>query len=183
MINGANIGAVLGAYQQVHSGGGGGAEATATWEFADTLAASVSGLSAADITEPGGLILSYATVNGNRALSVGNIADSTSAAAAVNGNYFETTITGEGLTITNIAFRGARGGSSTPRGMAMRSSDDSYATEEFSDSFATAQPTYTQYSHDVSIPVGSGVTLRFYPFSPDIGATLRVDDLVITAVG
>ena len=180
MISGLDVGAVLGAYQQVHSGGGGSVGATATFNFNDTLVPVVVGLSATSLSLAGISSGYEGPGGGDKIISVGSINSTSSAAAFTNGEYLETTITGSGLTITNIAYKGAGGGSST-RGLALRTDNDSYATEVWVDLFSTVDPTFVDYSHDVNIPVGAGRVLRFYTYAPTTGATLKLNDLIITA--
>lgn len=159
-----------------------GAIATATFNFNDTLVPVVDGLAAADLSLVGVTAGYEGPGGGDKVYSVANINSVSSAAAFTNGEYLETTITGSGLTITNIAYKGAGGGSTT-RGLALRTDNDSYATELFVDLFSTVDPTFVQYSHDVNIPVGAGRVLRFYTYAPTTGASLKLNDLVITAVG
>jgi hypothetical protein len=146
---------------------------------ASTLAAvsdngvAASNLSLSNITS------SFVSVNSNMALSV--VCSAISAATAISGNqYFQTTITGSGLTLANIAFKGAMGSAASARGVAIRSSADSFASTIAADTFTTAVPAWTVYSHPMSIPVGAGLTLRFYTWRSDSVATLRFDDIILT---
>lgn len=151
--------------------------ATATFSFDADSSAATGDLTASDISVNATLF----RFTGVNLLRISQSNSTTSGAAYTNNEYFETTVTGSGLTITNISYKAARGGSSTPRGFALRTSNDSYATEVFNDQFATVTPTFEDVSQDVSISVGSGVTLRFYVFAPSTASEIQVEDLVITA--
>lgn len=164
--------------------GGGGVTATANFSFNDTLAAVVDGLAATDLSLVGATAGYEGPGGGDKVYSIANINATSPAEALANGEYLETTITGSGLTISSIAYKAAKGGSSGPRGFALRTDEDNYATELFADVITVVDPTYENFSHNLSIAVGSGRTLRLYPYSTgSLGASVKINDLIITASG
>lgn len=95
--------------------------------------------------------------------------------------YWEFTLNSSFRTSCDIAsfsFDAARGGGATPRGVVVRWSDDSYASDLLGGDIPTQRPTLTTFSADlgtVSLPV----TFRFYFYSPGSGSTIEVDNLTL----
>lgn len=113
--------------------------------------------------------------------------NATSAAAAIaNGVYFSFSLqpdSGYWLNLTNLTFNAGRGGASTPRGWALRSSLDGFAATIAGADIPTQRPNWTAYDVDLSAPIFQNVTdpitFRFYVYSTNDGATMEFDDLVL----
>lgn len=112
---------------------------------------------------------------------------STTATNAVSNNrYFTFTVNPPSGVTTwtpkNITFKIARGGSSTPRGVAIRTSDDSYAANVYSADATSVKPTMTTISQSLTgLGTTTGpLTFRFYPYSTSTSATVDFDDITVT---
>lgn len=112
----------------------------------------------------------------------------TSAALAVtNNSYFYLTLTpnsGISYTVSDITFNVARGGASTPRGYAVRSSIDSYATNLATADVSTTRATFTAVTVDLSANssfqnLTTATTFRFYVYCPNSGNSLDFDAITI----
>jgi hypothetical protein len=111
---------------------------------------------------------------------------STSESLAVsNGNFYNFDITpnsGFQVSIDDITFKAAKGGTSIGRGTAVRSSVDSYATSVLSITPTNARTTWATFTatfgtdHDNLIAT---TNIRFYVWGPTTGATIDFDDVTI----
>lgn len=150
-------------------------------------AAVAAGISVSNIVKRGPGLLWSRLVDADYAsrpalqLSAGNI----DAATAISSNsYMELTITpdsGKSFTPGTLSFKAARGGASTPRGVVVRTSADGYATTIAGGDIGTARPTWSSFSADLSA-LGARttpLTIRFYPYSPEVGRTVDLDDIVL----
>jgi hypothetical protein len=132
----------------------------------------------------------------------GNSADPN--AADANNKYFQFTLSalpGQDVDLTNLTFTVHRGGAATPRGIFVRTSADNFAsvlplvgnpaltpnaTNPNGSDVNTARPAQTAVTADLSGAafqniqnLGSGLTLRFYSYSPGAGSSLDYDDITI----
>jgi hypothetical protein len=102
-----------------------------------------------------------------------------------NGSYFTFGFTvdpGYQLDLETLTLQGARGGGSTPRGVALSTSADSHAA--FIDGtrdFDTVRPTLNSYSFDLSsLSTQTGTFIfRVYVYAPGTGNTIEIDDLTV----
>ena len=111
----------------------------------------------------------------------------TAALAVTNNSYWYFTATpnsGEKISLATLTLKAGRGGSSTPRGLKIRSSIDSYAADLYSHTIDTAIPTWSAISIDLS---GAGfqnltaaITFRFYVWCPTNSNSLDSDDITLT---
>ena len=102
----------------------------------------------------------------------------TPAAAVTNNEYFQFTLApleGYELDLTTLAFDGARGGNSEPRGFLLRTSQDGFTTDAATANISTVAPTYTSFNLDLSAPtfqnIRSSTTFRLYQYAPSFGGT------------
>jgi hypothetical protein len=94
--------------------------------------------------------------------------------ASVSGDrYFEFTVTpdhGYQLDLTGLSFDVARGGDSTPRGWALRSSLDGFAANIGTDTIPTVQPSFTSAAVSLGAApyqdLTDGITFRVYGYMP-----------------
>jgi hypothetical protein len=112
-----------------------------------------------------------------------NNANSASA-AVTNGVYFSFTVTpNASMSLTNLQFDAARGGTGTPRGYDIRSSVDNYAATLGTADLATVRPAYTPVNIDLSAPafqdLTAPVTFRFYVYSTGGGASVDFDNIAL----
>ena len=116
-------------------------------------------------------------------------AGSTTPAAAVTANRYWTFSVTPNLTPLNLSqlrFDAGRGGGSAPRGFALYSSVDAFATPLLSADVPTVRPTFTPYTVDLTgaahqgLAVGTPVSFRFYVYSPAGGSTLEFDNVSLT---
>jgi len=111
--------------------------------------------------------------------------NATSAANAVtNGVFFSFTVTpNASMSLTDLQFDAARGGSGTPRGYDVRSSVDNYATDLSTADLATIRPTYTHVSIDLTGAayqnLTTATTFRFYVYAPATGNSVDFDNIVL----
>lgn len=112
----------------------------------------------------------------------------TSAALAVtNNSYFYFTLTpnsGISYSITSLTFSGARGGGSTPRGYAIRSSVDSYATNVGTADFTAQRTTFQSVSIDLSgtssyQDLTTALTFRIYVYCPTSANSVDFDAITV----
>lgn len=130
--------------------------------------------------------LGYAT---DTVLQVNPNEGSTSAALAVTNNqYFTFSLSpnsGISYTITSVTFDVARGGSSAPRGYALRSSVDGYAANISTQDVTTVRPTFTSItSIDLSgnptfQNLTTQTTFRMYVYAPTSGNSLDFDSITV----
>mgnify|MGYP001285623182 CR=1 FL=1 len=107
-----------------------------------------------------------------------------------NDSYFAFTINPGGQTIDfdQITLDASKGGTSTPRGYALRFSTDGYATAHFTETLAASRPTFEspKFVGDLSglaimQNITSPVTIRLYPFSlnPSSSRSVEIDNVEI----
>lgn len=97
--------------------------------------------------------------------------------------YFSLTITAPGAwQITGISIQAARGGSSTPRGFAVRTSVDGFAADLVGGgNVGTVRPTLSTFAMTPPSATLSGAAeIRVLPYTPASNATIEFDNLVIT---
>ena len=107
----------------------------------------------------------------------------TDATTAISANsYFEFTATlPPGINWTSLTFKAARGGASTPRGYAVRTSADGYATTLKTEDIPTQRTTFTDFEVPLAgLPTSAPVTFRIYVYSPGTFASVEFDDITIT---
>ena len=112
--------------------------------------------------------------------SLANSADN----AFTQNSYFEFSLNarpGYLFTATNLTFNGARGGGSTPRGIAVRSSLDSYATYLVVTNLPTQRSTFTAVATNLpaSFQNINSVTFRFYIYAPSSGNQVDMNNIRI----
>lgn len=108
-------------------------------------------------------------------------ASTTLTSAVTNNRYFSITLTGSGQTITRIQFKACRGGSSTNRGFALRSSADSFAANiTNATNIPDVYPIFTDYDLTVSIALSGTVEFRFYISAPNTTSVVRWNDIIFT---
>jgi hypothetical protein len=113
--------------------------------------------------------------------------NTTAALALSNGGYFWLTaapISGKKLNLTALTLNASRGGASTPRGIKVRSSIDSYANDLYSADLTTTAPTWTNISIDLTGASYQGltepITFRFYIWAPTNANSVDADDITLT---
>jgi hypothetical protein len=111
---------------------------------------------------------------------------SSSPAQAVAGDrYFEFTVAAEVdffLNLTSLTFSAARGGGATPRGWALRSSVDGFASNIDSQAIPTQRPDLTPFTIDLSgdeFQALDAVTFRIYTFVPSGGQSVEYVDVTL----
>lgn len=111
---------------------------------------------------------------------------STAALAVTNASYFFVTISptnGNTISLTTMTFNIAKGGASTPRGYAVRSSADSYVANLATADVTTQRTTFTAVSVDLSGAsfqnLTTNVAFRVYIYAPTDGNSLDIDALTI----
>ena len=109
-----------------------------------------------------------------------------SASARDNNSYFHFTVTPTNgpITFSRLFLDGMRGGGASPRGFAVASSADNYATFLGSADFTTQHPTLSTYEVDLSslTNVTDPTTFRVYVYSPASTNTHYYDNLILTAI-
>jgi fibronectin-binding autotransporter adhesin len=114
-----------------------------------------------------------------------NIASTTADAAFANNADFQFTLTAKDGFLLNLAslnFDVMRGGGSTPRGYAVRSSVDNYGTVLSTADVPTARPTFTNINVDLASPAYQNlttITFKIYSYSPGTGASVDYDNITI----
>lgn len=110
----------------------------------------------------------------------------TAALAVTNNSYFSFTATptaGFSISLTSLTFKMARGGAATPRGYAVRSSADGYASNLATADIVTQRTTFTDVSVDLSgvafQGLSSAITFRIYVYAPANTNSLDFDDVVL----
>jgi len=111
----------------------------------------------------------------------------TAALSVTKNSYFYITITpdsGKKINLSALTLNAGRGGSSTPRGIKIRSSKDSYAVDLYSADLGTAVPTWTAINIDLSGASFQGltaaITFRFYIWAPTSSNAVDADDITFT---
>ncbi len=115
-------------------------------------------------------------------------ASTTTAALSVTKNsYFYLTATpsaGKKISLAALTLNAGRGGSSTPRGIKVRSSIDSYAADLYSAALATATPTWTAINIDLTGAafqnLTAAITFRFYVWAPTSSNSVDSDAITLT---
>ena len=110
-----------------------------------------------------------------------------SATAVAAAQYFQFTFApnaGSALNLTSLVFDAARGGNTAPRGFALRSSLDAFATDVATNSIPTIDPDYTNYNIDLTGPMfqslTSATTFRIYQYVPQAGNGVYYDNLTLS---
>lgn len=174
-----------------------GQETTSETSAAYSATTVLPGASATAISDPAGTIgieISSAATTPASApyLRIDPQGSSTSAAVAVTNNkYFQFTVAATGantLTISSLDFLVARGGGSTPRGYAVRSSADGFATNIATADVATTRPNWTTLSIPLSgagysnLSSSTPLTFRVYSYSPGGGSSVDYDNITVQGV-
>lgn len=115
-----------------------------------------------------------------------NTASTTATSGISNGRYYTFTVTPPpGVTSWQpqvLTFKAARSGSSTPRGVAVRSSKDGYAANLYSADITSERPQWMGVT--VSLTgmgsVTGPLTFRFYPYAPASTSDVDFDDFQVT---
>lgn len=163
---------------------------TVRWEGATTAATLPAGdgaLTAGALTPNTGVTLSAGTLTQYQPNEVWTVTHATArttlSAAVTNGGYHSVTISRTGGMIPKaVRIKAARGGASSPRGFAIRSSVDSYTADLISVAdVATQRATLTQYASADLTALGSqtSITFRIYHFAPTNSAAVDLDDLEV----
>ncbi len=112
------------------------------------------------------------------------LADSLAAYAA--GVYFQFSVTPDAgflLSLSSLTFDVAKGGISSPRGWAVRSSVDGYSSEIATQEVATVQPTAAFFGVDLSGAAFQGLTtpttFRIYTYTPAWGSGMFYDNITL----
>lgn len=151
-----------------------------------TIAAGVSGSQATNSSLVA-MALASLGYSSDPILNTNPTAASTTAAQAItNNSYFYVNITptsGNTMSLTTLTFNIARGGASTPRGYDVRSSANAFATTLGTADVATARPTFTAVSIDLSAAayqtVSGTLTFRIYLYAPSENVQMDLDTIVI----
>ena len=114
-----------------------------------------------------------------------NVLSADPTAAVANGQFFHFAVgpeLGYTLNLSSLAFDATRGGASTPRGWAIRSSLDGYSTTIATGEVPTQNPTLTNFN--VPLPaafqnVTSPVDFRIYGYAPSTGVGMFYDNLAL----
>lgn len=116
-----------------------------------------------------------------------NVLSPTPAASVANDQFFQFSAgadPGFMLNLSGLSFNVGRGGPSTPRGWAVRTSVDGFASTLASGDIPTQQPALTAASIDLSGPafqsLASPVTLRVYGYAPGTGVGSFFDDITLS---
>jgi hypothetical protein len=97
--------------------------------------------------------------------------------------YAAVTVTvDQDMVLSQVDLKAARGGTSTPRGVVVRSSADGYASNLMGGNLLTVRPNWTQLtsSPGIEVAAGSSITLRLYFWGPSNAVLIDWDDLVLT---
>ena len=152
------------------------------------------GITASPLTESGTLTTfdtgfdgSYATQPVLR-IGVTDNDTNTEAEAVTKDSYFEFTLTPSTVVfLQELSFDVGRGGGSTARGFAVRSSVDGFSTTLLTDPTVDSQrPNFTNYAADLTAfspafdNLTTPVTFRVYAFTPSTGNTLEFDNFNVT---
>lgn len=112
--------------------------------------------------------------------------NTTPTATVANGGYFEWTVTAPAgpagsVSFNALRFDAARGGTSTPRGLVLRTSADGYATNVWTSDIPEVRPTMGPYNIDLStlpaITSGGTLTFRMYLYAPGRNNTIEIDQV------
>lgn len=161
---------------------------TVRWEgntAAATLPAGDASLTAGALTANSGVTLGVATLTQyapNEVWTATHSAARTTLAAAVTaGGYHSVAISRPGgLVPKAIRLKAARGGATSPRGFAIRSSVDNYTANLLSVAdVATVRATLTQHASGdlTSLGAQTAITFRIYHFAPAATSAVDFDDL------
>ena len=148
-------------------------------------------LTATNITNDAGLVLDLtnpatqpATTPYLRTTFV--TASTTQAAAFTNNADFKFTLTADTgylLNLTALDFDAMRGGASTPRGYAVRSSVDGFASVLGTADLPTVRPTFTHVTLSLagaSFQNLSTITFKIYSYSPATGSSVDYDSFLVS---
>jgi hypothetical protein len=115
-----------------------------------------------------------------------NVVSTTPAAAVSNNQFFQFSLapeSGFSMDVLSLSFDAGRGGASTPRGWALRSSLDGFLSDLATSDVNSQQPTLTAF--DIDLPdlpfqdLTSEVTFRLYGYAPGAGVGMFYDNLRI----
>lgn len=150
-----------------------------------------TGITSGSVTDQSGALSSFTRGSNGYAsdpvCSAGPASGATDATTAIATNsYLFTTInplSGKKMSLTSLTINLARGGAAAPRGYAIRSSIDDYATSLGTADLATQRTSWTGVTIDLSgaefqnltIPV----TFRIYIYAPGTTNVVDFDDLTI----
>ena len=112
--------------------------------------------------------------------------NATQVVAFTNNADFKFTLTADGgylLNLTALDFDGFRGGAGTPRGWAVRTSVDGFASVLATSDFPTARPTFTHINLSLAGAAFqnlSTITFKIYAYSPATGSSVDFDTIVVS---
>jgi hypothetical protein len=108
------------------------------------------------------------------------------AAAVANNVFFSFTVTAPAngtIDFNELRFLAARGGTSAPRGLVIRSSQDNFTANLFNQDITALRPTMAPVNVNLNgltaISNGATTTFRVFVYSPAFSNTIEVDDLVL----
>lgn len=112
-------------------------------------------------------------------------ASPTAAAAIANRQYVQFTVTPQpGMTVTfdALAFRATNGGPSGPRGWALTTSLDGFASIQSTATVPTLQPTFTDFQVTLpgGAPIDTATVFRLYGFAPAAGNGIFLDSISLS---
>lgn len=112
-------------------------------------------------------------------------ASPTAAAAVANRQYFQFTVTpqaGQAMLFDRLDFRAANGGASGPRGWAVTSSLDGFASILATNAIATTAPTFSgfQVALPVTAPVDTATVFRLFAYAPAAGNGIFFDSISVS---
>jgi fibronectin-binding autotransporter adhesin len=113
------------------------------------------------------------------------VVSATPDAAVLNQADFKFTLTADPgflLNLTSLNFDVMRGGGSTPRGYAVRSSVDNFATNLGTADVLTVRPTFTPVAIDLTGSIFqnlSTITFKIYSYSPATGSSVDYDNVTV----
>lgn len=150
-----------------------------------------TGITAGSLTDQSGSLSSFTRgSNGyvsDPVCSAGPTSGATDVTTAISTNsYFFTTInplSGKKMSLTSLTVNLARGGAATPRGYAIRSSIDNYATSLGTADLATQRTTWTAVTIDLTGAefqnLTAPLTFRVYIYAPSTTNVVDFDDIII----
>jgi hypothetical protein len=114
-----------------------------------------------------------------------NVLATTPAQAVANAQFFQFAFAPEAgfqMDLLGLHLDAARGGSSTPRGWALRSSLDGFASDIATSDVNSQNPNLTNF--DIDLPatfqdIASQVTFRLYGYAPSTGVGMFYDNILV----
>lgn len=112
-------------------------------------------------------------------------ASSTAAAAVANRQYVQFTVTpqpGLAVTFDALSFRATNGGPSGPRGWALTTSLDGFASIQATATIPTTAPTFTDFQVTLpgGAPIDTATVFRLYGFAPAAGNGIFFDTISLS---